>query len=81
MNLATEIGKQYRDILAGMKLGEALEMGSLAPGLSDSKVVAVLTSVDASGRKWNFDLYWFQVKIGKASAELSINNITFKENL
>lgn len=55
--------------------GEYLEFYSPFPGLSEEKVVAQMTS--RKDDSWDFDLFYFDVFIGKASAAVSGNELTF----
>lgn len=55
--------------------GEYLEFHSPFPGLSEEKVVAQLTKTGE--QFWDFDLFYYDVFIGKASATVVGNDLNF----
>jgi hypothetical protein len=81
MNIDEPLGKKYMDILEKLGIGEALEMGSMAPGLSSTPSYAVLTAVEPAKARWSFNLYWYDIPIGKATVQREGQTLVFKEKM
>lgn len=80
MNTDTELGASYLKTLSTLKIGDSLEMQTIAPGVSSEPTVGVLVGLKPLER-WDFEMFWHNIKIGSVSAKLDGKMLLFKEEI
>ena len=82
MKITEEVGGKLLEALNKVTVGGYIEFYSPWPGLTDERVAVMLTKRNQkaeSNVEWEFDMFWFDVFIGKASARLLGQDLTFSE--
>lgn len=72
--LASKPGQEWLAALNGLSLGDELELPPLMPGVSQENTLAKFTG--KTGDSWQFNLLYYGVPVGEATAK--IDNLQLK---